>query len=224
MIFNVFFNEYKLRVLSISQYIKFKDMAKYKLIGLAMSSIFVAISIVLLFISNNAWIIFYILSAISMGGTILIANRKSERESMLENHYKPYAKERMKAFSELLAKYGIDYKDEKKMTLLIEQANRAKDESDLFKSIRTPIVATCTYIIIPILLSISNKVIDGIEMNQLLYQSIQWGMLILILLGIWIAISTFVKSVFGGQTEKYGDLKYDLEQMMIFGDQISKDV
>ena len=49
MRFNVFFNEYKLRVLSISQYIKFKDMAKYKLIGLAMSSIFVAISIVLLF-------------------------------------------------------------------------------------------------------------------------------------------------------------------------------
>lgn len=224
MRFNIFFKEYKLRVLSISKYIKFKDIAKYKLVGIVISLLLFLISIVLLLISNKYGFWFYILSIICMGIIVLIANRKSEKKSMLENHYKPYAKTRMKAFSELLVDYGIDYKDEKKMQLLIEQATLAKDESDWFKGIRTPIIGTCTYIILPVLLSISNRIIDSTEMDQLLYQAILWVITIFILLALWISISMFVKSVFGGQTEKYGDLKYDLEQMIIFGEQIAKDV
>lgn len=224
MRFNIFFDEYRLRVLGISKYIKFKDMPKYKLIGLFVSLSLVVVSIILLLLSNNAWILFYILSAISMGVLVLFARRKKERENMIENHYKPYSKKRMKAFLQLLIEYEIDYKDEKKMQLLIEQANRAKDESDWFKGIRTPVLGVCTYIVLPLLLSVSNRYVEGVEMDQLFYQATIWVMEIFILLAIWIAISTFVKSLFGGQTEKYSDLKYDLEQMMIFGDQISKNI
>lgn len=41
------------------------------------------------------------------------------------------------------------------------------------------------------------------------------------LIGIWIAMSSMVKNMFGGDSGKYEDLKDDLQQIMIFGDMVS---
>ena len=87
---------------------------------------------------------------------------------MIEKHYKPYSSKRMRAFSELLNEYGINYKDEKKMERLIEQADLAKDRYSIFAGIKSPINATCTYIIIPILISVLNRFIEDVAIGKLL--------------------------------------------------------
>ncbi len=52
---------------------------------------------------------------------------------MLEKHSKPYSRERMRAFFDLLKQYNIDYRDEKKIQLLIDQADLARGKNSLFK-------------------------------------------------------------------------------------------
>lgn len=221
MRFSDFFNEYKLKVLSISPYIKFRDMAKYKLIGLGIALFTMGVGVILFLLHNSISGYFYVISVISMIITVLLAERKKERLFMLENHYKLYSKKRMKEFSQLLINYGIDYKDEKKMYLLIEQAELAKNRHGIIKEIKSPFYAICTYIIIPILISVLNRLVEDIEVSELLTQTIQWGLIICMLLGMWLAMSSLIKSIFGGESEKYEDLKYDLQQMIIFGDIIS---
>ena len=153
--------------------------------------------------------------------TLLLAGRKKEKEKMLKRHYKPYSKKRMRAFLELLIDYGIDYKDEKKMHMLIEQADLAKERYSIIRGIKSPINAVSTYIIIPVIISVLNRLIENIELNQLLTQTIQWILVIFMLIGMWIAMSSMVKNMFGGDSGKYEDLKDDLQQMMIFGDMVS---
>ena len=221
MRFSDFFIEYKLKVLGISPYIKFRDMDKYKLIGLGISIFSITIGAILFVLKKDAFGYFYAVSVISMVITLLLAGRKKEKEKMLNNHYKPYSRKRMRAFSELLNDYGVNYKDEKKMSMLIEQADLAKERYSILKGIKSPINAVSTYIIIPIIISVLNRLIENIELNLLLTETIQWILLIFMLIGMWIAMSSMVKSMFGGDSAKYEDLKYDLQQMMIFGDMIS---
>lgn len=221
MRFSDFFIEYKLKVLGISPYIKFRDMDKYKLIGLGISIFSITIGAILFVLKKGAFGYFYAVSVISMVITLLLAGRKKEKEKMLNNHYKPYSRKRMRAFSELLNDYGVNYKDEKKMSMLIEQADLAKERYSILKGIKSPINAVSTYIIIPIIISVLNRLIENIELNLLLTETIQWILLIFMLIGMWIAMSSMVKSMFGGDSAKYEDLKYDLQQMMIFGDMIS---
>jgi len=216
-----FFIEYKLKVLGISPYIKFRDMDNYKLIGLGISIFSITIGVILYLLKRSAFGYFYVVSAISMVITLLLAGRKKEREKMLINHYKPYSKKRMRALSELLKEYGVDYKDEKKMGMLIEQADLAKEKYSILKGIKSPINAVSTYIVIPIIISVLNRLIENIELSMLLTKTIQWILEIFMLIGMWIAMSSMIKSMFGGDSGKYEDLKYDLQQMQIFGDRIS---
>lgn len=216
-----FFIEYKLKVLGISPYIKFRDMDKYKLIGLGISIFSITIGVILFGLSKDAFGYFYAISAISMIITLLLAGRKKEKEKMLNCHYKPYSKKRMRAFLELLIDYGIDYKDEKKMHMLIEQADLAKERYSIIRGIKSPINAVSTYIIIPVIISVLNRLIENVELSQLVTQTIQWILVIFMLIGMWIAMSSMVKNMFGGDSGKYEDLKDDLQQMMIFGDMVS---
>lgn len=217
-----FFIEYKLKVLGISSYIKLRDMDKYKLVGLGISIFSITIGGILSLLSKGAFAFFYAISAISMILTLALAGRKKEREKMLNCHYKPYSKKRMSAFLELLDDYGVDYKDEKKMNMLIEQADLAKERYSIIKGIKSPISAVSTYIVIPIIISVLNRLIENIELNQLLTQTIQWILVLFMLIGMGIAMVSMIKSMFRGDSGKYDDLKYDLQQMMIFGDMISK--
>lgn len=217
-----FFIEYKLKVLGISSYIKLRDMDKYKLVGLGISIFSITIGGILSLLSKGAFAFFYAISAISMILTLALAGRKREREKMLNCHYKPYSKKRMSAFLELLDDYGVDYKDEKKMNMLIEQADLAKERYSIIKGIKSPISAVSTYIVIPIIISVLNRLIENIELNQLLTQTIQWILVLFMLIGMGIAMVSIIKSMFRGDSGKYDDLKYDLQQMMIFGDMISK--
>ena len=203
MRFSDFFIEYKLKVLGISPYIKFRDMDKYKLIGLGISIFSITIGAILFVLKKGAFGYFYAVSVISMVITLLLAGRKKEKEKMLLNDY------------------GVNYKDEKKMSMLIEQADLAKERYSILKGIKSPINAVSTYIIIPIIISVLNRLIENIELNLLLTETIQWILFIFMLIGMWIAMSSMVKSMFGGDSAKYEDLKYDLQQMMIFGDMIS---
>ena len=221
MRFSIFFMEYKLKVLGISPYIKFRDMDRYKLIGLGISIFSIIVGVLLFVLKKGAFGYFYGISVISMVITLLLAGRKKEREKMLNNHYKPYSEKRMRTFSKMLKDYGIDYNDEKKMSMLIEQADMAKERDSIIKGIKSPINAASTYIIIPIIMSVLNRLIENIELSLLLTETLQWILLIFMLIGMWIAMSSMVKSMFGGDSVKYEDLKYDLQQMMIFGDMIS---
>jgi len=221
MRFSDFFMEYKLKVLGISPYIKFRDMDRYKLIGLGISIFSITIGVLLFVLKKGAFGYFYGISVISMVITLLLAGRKKEREKMLNKHYKPYSEKRMRTFSKMLKDYGIDYNDEKKMSMLIEQADLAKERYSIIKGIKSPINAASTYIIIPIIISVLNRLIENIELSSLLTETLQWILLIFMLIAMWIAMSSMVKSMFGGDSAKYEDLKYDLQQMMIFGDMIS---
>lgn len=219
-----FFIEYKLKVLGISSYIKFRDMDKYKLVGLGNSIFSITIGVILYLLSKSAYGYFYAISAIGMIITLALAGRKKEREKMLNCHYKPYSMKRMRAFLELLGDYGVDYNDEKKMNMLIEQADLAKERYSIIKGIKSPISAVSTYIVIPIIISVLNRLIENIELNQLLTQTIQWILVLFMIIGMGIAMVSMVKSMFRGDSGKYDDLKYDLQQMMIFGDMISAGV
>lgn len=219
-----FFIEYKLKVLGISSYIKFRDMDKYKLVGLGISIFSITIGVLLYLLSKSVFGYFYAISAISMIITLALAGRKKEREKMLNCHYKPYSKKRMRAFLELLSDYGVDYNDEKKMNMLIEQADLAKERYSIIKGIKSPISAVSTYIVIPIIISVLNRLIENIELNQLVTQTIQWILVLFMIIGMGIAMVSMVKSMFRGDSGKYDDLKYDLQQMMIFGDMISAGV
>lgn len=216
-----FFLEYKLEVLAISPYIKIRDMEKYKLVGLGISILAMIVGVILSLLDRKMGGFFYLVAVISIVITLILAGRKKEKHRMLNEHYIPYSTRRMREFYKLLKKYGIDYNDEKKMNMLIEQVDLVKNRYCIIKGINSPTSAVCTYILIPVLITILNRFVDSIEINELLSQSIQWGLIVLMVFVMWIAMSSLIKSIFSGESTKYEDLKDDLQQMMIFGDMIS---
>lgn len=186
--------------------------------GLGVSVLSMIASIILYLLKRKEFGYFYTISMVSILVIIVLVQRKKERENMLNNHYKPYSRVRMRAFSELLKEYGIDYNDEKKMNMLIEQAEVAKNRRSVTLGIKSPINATFTYVCSPVITTILNRIVDSIEIDELLGQAIQGGLIFLTIILLLIAMISIGTSIFGGDSDKYEDLKYDLQQMMIFGD------
>lgn len=215
-----FFIEYKLKVLSIDARVKFKDIAKYKWIGMAISIIAMIFGLVFIFIDSEYLGIFYVVSLTSLFVTFRLSERKKEQMYMLTNYYKPYSQRRLQAFGALLKEYGIHYKDTDKLKMLIEQAELARNKYSVVKGIKSPISATCTYIIIPILLAVVNRFVADLELEVLLVQTVYWGMIVVMLLAMWLAMGSLIKSMFAGDAGKYEDLKDDIQQIMLFGDKI----
>lgn len=212
-----FFLEYKLKVLSISPYIKWKDMEKYKLFGLGIYLLLTVGGLISFLFNLNLAIILFLLATVSILITVLLAERKEEKQRMLEKHFKPYSRERMRALFKLLKEYGIDYRDEKKMNMLIEQADLASGKNCLFKGIKPSVKYACTSFLVPVLIVALDHSMDGMKIDQLWNQIIQWGFVIVIFVILAISLGSLITFFLGGDSRKYEDLKYDLQQAMIFG-------
>ena len=136
---------------------------------------------------------------------------------MLIKHYKPYSKKRMTAFFKLLKEYGIDYNDEKKMNMLIEQTEQAKDKNNIIKVIKSRVNVVIIYIFLPIFGCVVEHIIGNMKIDQAFIQTIIFVTRGLIVFVTVLVVLLIGDSIFGGYLQEYDDLKYDLQQAMIFG-------
>ncbi len=59
---------------------------------------------------------------------------------------------------------------------------------------------------------------DEMKADELWILLLQWGLVIGMLIVLIVSLASLFKLFLGGDSSKYEDLKYDLQQIMIFGD------
>ena len=211
-----FFIEYKINVYSIKSTIPRRKLPRIRKIGITIAFIFLIT--ILFFLIIKQFVITYIIFALFMLFLFIFIKIDSKKENMklmLTEHYKPYSKMRQAALIELLRSYNLDYSDKEKLTWLIQEAEKAKNECDVFSTLKTPI-KTLSAIIIPIITYVVTKVADIEDINTLIIGACYVIEIIICLFSIIISLSWIVKDLFQPDIRKYDDLIYDIRQLMLF--------
>ena len=223
MRFSDFFLEYKVKVSSIKSTIRWREIDTYKKVGLIVAIVFTFLGLFFYLRNNdNDWLCYicYSISAIDIATLLCLAERKKEIKKMLKKYYKPYSKKRLKALKKLLKKYGIDYNDEKKINMLIDQADVTKSEYCVWKTMKHPVSVVVMHVVIPVAVGQISRGITNMDIDSLIIRGIQLLLWIIVLFAIITPFFILIQAFFRGDAGKYDELKYDLQQIMIFGDKL----
>ena len=163
------------------------------------------------------------LSIICLLITVGLVNRRKEQEKMLIKYYKPYSRKRIIALIELLRKYNINYEDIDKISLLIEQADIAKEKFDIFSKIKSSFNAVAGYVLAPLPTIILTQIIGKAEGEALYILAIQIVLVVIMIFVLGMSLKAIISELFGKENIKYEDLKNDLQQIVIFGRGIEYD-
>ena len=211
-----FFIEYKLGLREISKYIKWSKLPLYRKICIVL--MFICLSMFILFAVLRKYIILFligILYFILLIVFLLLDSTRKKRLKMLNNHYKPYSRNRITMVINLLNKYNISQFDTERIDLLINEAHRTKILMDPFLPIIKPFKALCT-IVIPISAYVAQKIADKSSIESLISVSIEMICIIICIFVALYALFILIKDLLYRDCSKYDDLINDLYQVKIF--------
>ncbi|MFV0520712.1 MAG: hypothetical protein ACK5LY_10645 [Lachnospirales bacterium] len=216
MRFKDFFIEYEIERKRIKQNIPFNKLPLYRKIILTM--LFLMLSITAISFALRIYIvsmISVILAVVLIIIFIILDSTNKNLENMLENHYKPYSKQRMDSIKNLILKYKIDITNIDKIDLLILEATEQQKEFDYFLPFKKP-AKTLYLMTIPIITFFASKFNLEYTKNELINIAI---IILVLCVGVYISVwfvTYFIKEICFIQYRKYDELISDLKQIKIF--------
>lgn len=212
-----FFLDYKLNVCNLKSTIKWNKLPVYRRFFILLLFIIGVATIASAFLRlYNLTFVFYFILVFILLSVFIIDARKANQKEMLEKHYKVYSFNRMAAFGKLLEKYSISLNDEKKLLLLKEQAKISQDKYSIVSSLKKPFKTLFT-IIIPIVTYIATVIAKSTTAEDLIILGLQVIVIIICVAAIILAISPYLNNLIDRDYKRYGDLMYDIDQVILFG-------
>lgn len=219
-----FFIDYKIRIRDVRSTIPWKDMPRYRQYFL---SAFMVLSVVLcaiqVFWKQQVLPTFICLGvmAIVLGIFVAMDSKKKNQLHLLENHYSKVSRQRMQIVHDVMEKYDIDWTDDKKIDLLIEQAKKEKQMNDPFTDLMRA-GKLLVSLVVPITAYSFKQILDN---NSETVTDNTYVQIIVTIFIIGVFAVTFVYAVFPiikmglyRDGVRYDELVNDLEQLKIFGD------
>ncbi len=146
---------------------------------------------------------------------IIIDSKKNNLELMLKEHYSPYSQKRMNMVIEVLHEYGMDVHNINKIDLLINEAQKARIQSDYLLPLKKPFKILAA-IIVPIVAYVAEKIGDAASENEMITMAASIIIIALLIFSLIFSLTPIVKDILYRDYNKYGELIYDLRQIKLF--------
>ena len=155
------------------------------------------------------------LGALSFIIFIIIDSLKRNLEVMLDEHYTPYSKSRMKMVIEVLTKYNININDPESLDMLINEAKYAQIHCDYLAPLIKPF-KTLGAITIPIIAFVAQKIGEAATQDEMITMAAQTITLILLIFSLIFLLTPTIKELLYIDYNKYNEFIYDMRQIKLF--------
>ena len=210
------FISYKFGLKGIKSTIPFTKLPLYRKIFVIIFFASAIVSgILLLFKLTLASYIPIALGALSFIIFIIIDSLKRNLEVMLDEHYTPYSKSRMKMVIEVLTKYNININDPESLDMLINEAKYAQIHCDYLAPLIKPF-KTLGAITIPIIAFVAQKIGEAATQDEMITMAAQTITLILLIFSLIFLLTPTIKELLYIDYNKYNEFIYDMRQIKLF--------
>ena len=192
------------------------NLPRHRIILLILIAVLTVFSFIFIISSNPIWFgIMIFLMVLSCIIIYIYENRINIMENMLNTYYKPYSKNRVNKFLDLLREYNINPEDTEKLDLLIAEAVESQKDYDYFNSL-TNTIKFIFSVIISMIAFIAGILKDNISGNKMLSLTLMALIFVVVLYFALITLKTVIKDIFYLDYNYHSDLIKDLRQLKIF--------
>lgn len=191
--FNLLYKKYKNDILRFKVWEEFKKLHFYEKTFLIALIFCVILEFFFAFVSNVSGFIVTLVVLIFCFIVFTIKRNKTEEQNRIINEViEPAARERMKQMIKLLNEFNIDISDDQQLDCLIERAKKEQINYDVFLDLKAPSVIVATYILLPTLTLLLQKIFDKTK----LMEAFRNVLIILVLCGIAVGVMYSVPAIF----------------------------
>lgn len=219
--FNCMFKRYKVEVLNVSFGKLWDGLKLYEkifLVTVIMGALLTSIFSLLHY--NQLAMIFMGIMFVSIAILMLTQNRQSEQKRIIDEQICPSARARAKKVVSLLSDFDIDYRDENQLDRIIMQAEKTREECDVWKWLSKSLKGTAIYVLIPIIMIILSEFFKRVSTEELLIYAIIF--ILICCLGV-VVVSAFAMNISDILNSNIRNLNYfirDLEDLKVFSKKI----
>lgn len=193
---------------------KFKDLNLYEKIFLIVlisdASLFAAFS----FLNNKIGSI--VTFAIILFWIIIFAIKRQQPEEQERIIKENNSKERMKQMIKLLNEFHIDISDDNQLDRLIERATKEQKAYDIWKDFKVSFGSMTTYILLPMLTLLLQKIFDNAKLMDLIYGAFLIFLFCIMVVALIFSCSSIFKDLFNKDIRNLKEFIEDIEDIKDF--------
>jgi len=193
---------------------KFKDLNLYEKIFLIVlisdASLFAAFS----FLNNKIGLI--VTFAIILFWIIIFAIKRHQPEEQERLIKENNSKERMKQMIKLLNEFHIDISDDNQLDRLIERATKEQKAYDIWKDFKVSFGSMTTYILLPMLTLLLQKIFDDAKLMDLIYGAFLIFLFCIMVVALIFSCSSIFKDLFNKDIRNLKEFIEDIEDIKDF--------
>lgn len=193
---------------------KFKDLNLYEKIFLIVlisdASLFAAFS----FLNNKIGSI--VTFAIILFWIIIFAIKRHQPEEQERLIKENNSKERMKQMIKLLNEFHIDISDDNQLDRLIERATKEQKAYDIWKDFKVSFGSMTTYILLPMLTLLLQKIFDNAKLMDLIYGAFLIFIFCIMIVALIFSCSSIFKDLFNKDIRNLKEFIEDIEDIKDF--------
>ena len=193
---------------------KFKDLNLYEKIFLIVLISDASLFAVFSFLNNKIGSI--VTFAIILFWIIIFAIKRQQPEEQERIIKKNKSTERMKQMIKLLNEFHIDISDDNQLDRLIERATKEQKAYDIWKDFKVSFGSMTTYILLPMLTLLLQKIFDDAKLMDLIYGAFLIFIFCIMIVALIFSCSSIFKDLFNKDIRNLKEFIEDIEDIKDF--------
>lgn len=193
---------------------KFKDLNLYEKIFLIVLISDASLFAVFSFLNNKIGLI--VTFAIILFWIIIFAIKRHQPEEQERLIKENNSKERMKQMIKLLNEFHIDISDDNQLDRLIERATKEQKAYDIWKDFKVSFGSMTTYILLPMLTLLLQKIFDDAKLMDLIYGAFLIFIFCIMIVALIFSCSSIFKDLFNKDIRNLKEFIEDIEDIKDF--------
>ena len=193
---------------------KFKDLNLYEKIFLIVLISDASLFAVFSFLNNKIGLI--VTFAIILFWIIIFAIKRHQPEEQERLIKENNSKERMKQMIKLLNEFHIDISDDNQLDRLIERATKEQKAYDIWKDFKVSFGSMTTYILLPMLTLLLQKIFDNAKLMDLIYGAFLIFIFCIMIVALIFSCSSIFKDLFNKDIRNLKEFIEDIEDIKDF--------
>ena len=193
---------------------KFKDLHLYEKIFLIVLISDASLFAVFSFLNNKIGSI--VTFAIILFWIIIFAIKRQQPEEQERIIKENNSKERMKQMIKLLNEFHIDISDDNQLDRLIERATKEQKAYDIWKDFKVSFGSMTTYILLPMLTLLLQKIFDNAKLMDLIYGAFLIFLFCIMVVALIFSCSSIFKDLFNKDIRNLKEFIEDIEDIKDF--------
>lgn len=193
---------------------KFKDQNLYEKIFLIVLISDASLFAVFSFLNNKIGLI--VTFAIILFWIIIFAIKRHQPEEQERLIKENNSKERMKQMIKLLNEFHIDISDDNQLDRLIERATKEQKAYDIWKDFKVSFGSMTTYILLPMLTLLLQKIFDDAKLMDLIYGAFLIFLFCIMVVALIFSCSSIFKDLFNKDIRNLKEFIEDIEDIKDF--------